>query len=647
MVRVKRFIRIGLTIAGLLVVLLFLSRNLIVNGIFKNVTSKVKNRYGVSVTANTVKVKGISTFELQNLLVATSDTLFYSDLFKVRLNPFYLATLKINPKQVDISNAQVKVDKLIALVSKPNPDRPTNENTSQSSISKRLYRLVKAFFGLSTATFNIDNLLLTYSDSTYHGNVNIVKWNYHSNNFTSTVNLNDGGSSSWVRITGTTSKRNNSFTATLTADSNAAFIPFTTPILGIKSSFKKIYIDLKATHIEPGKIEVNFNSNIHSLLIEGNRIAQTPVTIDSCGANLLVRLKPDSYIIDTISNLNLNGFRANVGFEYYPYLNRRVKLKLNTGDNKWRSFFDALPQGLFTNLNGIKVNGTFSYSLQVDVPLTNPDSLTIAPDLRSKGFYVLSYGNTNLAMLADTFTHKAYIDNVYVRDIKVNPKSASYVPLSQISPYLQWAVITSEDGGFYNHRGFSLEGITYAMACNIRERRFARGGSTISQQLVKNIFLNQNKNIGRKAEEILITWIIENTGIVSKERILEVYLNIIEWGPNVFGIREASQYYFGKKPSNLTLPEALYLAYIIPRPTKFRYLFDSEGKLKPFVIENFKFVANKMLMRGNIAQQEFDNLTNNPQVVLSGPAKDLLKKEPTTENVEADSDFIELERETN
>lgn len=647
MVRVKRFIRIGLAIAGLLVVLLFLSRNLIVNGIFKNVTSKVKNRYGVSVTANTVKVKGISTFELQNLLVAISDTLFYSDLFKVRLNPFYLATLKINPKQVDISNAQVKVDKLIALVSKPNPDRPTNENTSQSSISKRLYRLVKAFFGLSTATFNIDKLLLTYSDSTYHGNVNIVKWNYHSNNFTSTVNLNDGGSSSWVRITGTTSKRNNSFTATLTADSNAAFIPFTTPILGIKSSFKKIYIDLKATHIEPGKIEVNFNSNIHSLLIEGNRIAQTPVTIDSCGANLLVKLKPDSYIIDTISNLNLNGFRANVGFEYYPYLNRRVKLKLNTGDNKWQSFFDALPQGLFTNLNGIKVNGTFSYSLQVDVPLTNPDSLTIAPDLRSKGFYVLSYGNTNLAMLADTFTHKAYIDNVYVRDIKVNPKSASYVPLSQISPYLQWAVITSEDGGFYNHRGFSLEGITYAMACNIRERRFARGGSTISQQLVKNIFLNQNKNIGRKAEEILITWIIENTGIVSKERILEVYLNIIEWGPNVFGIREASQYYFGKKPSNLTLPEALYLAYIIPRPTKFRYLFDSEGKLKPFVIENFKFVANKMLMRGNIAQQEFDNLTNNPQVVLSGPAKDLLKNEPTTENVEADSDFIELERETN
>jgi len=320
---------------------------------------------------------------------------------------------------------------------------------------------------------------------------------------------------------------------------------------------------------------------------------------------------------------------------------------LNTDDNNWQSLFDALPKGLFTNLSGIRVNGRFNYSLQVDVPLTNPDSLTITPNLRSKGFYVHSYGNTNLAMLADTFTHRAYIDNVYVRDIKVNPKSASYASLDQISPYLQWAVITSEDGGFYHHRGFSLDGITYAMACNIREGRFARGGSTITQQLVKNVFLNQNKNIGRKAEEIIITWIIENTGVVSKERMLEVYLNIIEWGPDVFGIREASQYYFGKKPGSLTLPEALFLAYIIPRPTKFRYLFDTEGKLKPFVTETFLFVASKMLNRENITQQDYDNLASNPQVILTGPAKDLLKIESASENIDFEDYFTEQEEETN
>ena len=636
MIPVKKIIRVGTLVVGILVVLLFLSRNLIVKGIFNIVTSKIKDNYGIAVTASTVKVIGISTFELQNLLVANSDTLLYSDLFKVRLNPFYLALLKINPKQIDISNAQVTIDKLFALAIKPVPVRLTNEKTSQTLNNKSLYRLVRTFFGLSTATFNIDNLTLNYSDSTYYGNVKVVKWNYHSNNFTSTVNLNDNNISSWVTVTGTTHKRNNRLTATLTADSNAAFIPFTSPILGIKSSFKKIYVDLKATHIEPDKIEVSFNSNIHSLLIEGNRIAQTPVSVDSCGASLLLRVMPNNYFVDTISTLKLNGFSAQVGLEYYPYLNRRLKLMLNTCNNKWQSFFDALPQGLFTNLNGIKVNGTFNYSLRVDVPLATPDSLTISPNLRSQGFYVLSYGNTDISMFADTFTHKAYINNVYVRDIKVNPQSASYASLDQISPYLQWAVITSEDGGFYNHRGFSLDGITYAMACNIREKRFARGGSTITQQLVKNVFLNQSKNIGRKAEEIIITWITENTGMVSKERILEVYLNIIEWGPNVFGIREASQYYFGKKPISLTLPEALFLAYIIPRPSKFHYLFDVEGKLKPFVTENFLFVANKMLSRGNITQEDYDNLTVNPQVTLIGPAKHLLKKETDLQDIDAE-----------
>lgn len=645
MIQVKKIIQAGIVAVGVLVVLFFLSRNLIVKGIFNKVTSKIKDSYGIAVTASTVKVKGICTFELQNLLVANSDTLLYSDLFKAKLNPFYLATLRINPKQVDISNAQVKFDELVAFANKPVSERLTNKKTSQTSNSKSLYRLVKVFFGLSTATFNINNLHFTYSDSTYAGKVTIEKWSYSNNNFTSTLTLNDGAKTSRVTVTGTTSKRNNSLTATLTADSNAAYIPFTSPILGIKSSFKKIYVDLKATHIEPDKIEVSFNSNIHSLLIEGNRIAQTPVSVNSCGASLLLRVMHNSYIIDTISTLNLNGFSAQVGLKYYPYLNRRLKLMLNTGNKKWQLFFDALPQGLFTNLNEIKVNGTFNYSLRVDVPLTNPDSLTITPNLKSKGFYVLSYGNTNLAMLADTFTHRAYIDNVYVRDIKVNPKSASYASLDQISPYLQWAVITSEDGGIYTHRGFSLDGITYAMACNIREKRFARGGSTITQQLVKNVFLNQSKNIGRKAEEILITWITENTGMVSKKRILEVYLNIIEWGPNVFGICEASQFYFGKKPSSLSLPEALFLAYIIPRPVKFRYLFDAKGKLKPFVTEKFLFVANKMLSRGNITQQDYDNLTVNPEVTLTGPANELIKKELSPENIDSEEYLTEQDEE--
>jgi len=104
------------------------------------------------------------------------------------------------------------------------------------------------------------------------------------------------------------------------------------------------------------------------------------------------------------------------------------------------------------------------------------------------------------------------------------------------------------------------------MILNIKERRFARGGSTITMQLVKNVFLNRNKTIARKMEEILLVWLIENQQLCSKERMFEVYLNIIELGPHIYGANEAAHFYFNKDASKLTLPESIFIASIIPRP---------------------------------------------------------------------------------
>ena len=92
-------------------------------------------------------------------------------------------------------------------------------------------------------------------------------------------------------------------------------------------------------------------------------------------------------------------------------------------------------------------------------------------------------------------------------------------------------------------------------------------------QLVKNVFLNRNKNFARKLEEALIVWLIENERLTSKERMYEVYLNIVEWGPLVYGIQEASAYYFNKRPSQLNTEESIFLASIIPKPKHFRSSF--------------------------------------------------------------------------
>ena len=153
--------------------------------------------------------------------------------------------------------------------------------------------------------------------------------------------------------------------------------------------------------------------------------------------------------------------------------------------------------------------------------------------------------------------YRAIIKNVLQRPIVVGTENPDYTPLDQISPYLQKCVLTTEDPSFFRHRGFINEAFKQSIIKNIRTKKFARGASTISMQLVKNVFLTREKTLSRKLEEILLVYILENNRVVSKERMLEVYFNIIEWGPDVYGIGEASRFYFQKTPAELSLNECL------------------------------------------------------------------------------------------
>ena len=351
--------------------------------------------------------------------------------------------------------------------------------------------------------------------------------------------------------------------------------------------------------------------------------------IDSASLKLDIKLKPSEICLDSTSTLSLNRLSTSFKSCYTLDKSPTLTLKFKTATTRWQDLVESLPSGLFTHIAGMKLRGTFSYTLKARVNPESPDSLVIEPLLSSSGFGISSFGQTNFYALNDTFTHRVYKDGRWIRNIRVSSDNPEFTPLNHISPFLKWAIITSEDGNFYTHGGFDLDGIRYALACNIRERRFARGGSTITQQLIKNLYLNQEKNIARKAEEMLMVWIIENTAAVSKDRMLEIYLNIIEWGPDVYGIAEAAGYYFNKKPNELTLQESLFLAYIVPRPTKFKYLFDDQDRLKPFLYQNFTDVASKMLMRGYITENDFQAIDSTAlQLPLHGRALELIAVEP-------------------
>lgn len=142
-----------------------------------------------------------------------------------------------------------------------------------------------------------------------------------------------------------------------------------------------------------------------------------------------------------------------------------------------------------------------------------------------------------------------------------------WIPLNRISPYLVKAVLIGEDDKFYHHSGFDIEGIKKAIEKDIKEKKLKYGGSTITQQLAKNLYLTPSKNPVRKIQEAIITWRIEKT--ISKKRILELYLNIAEWGEGIFGAEAASKHHFGKSASQLTAMEAARLAACLPNPVKY------------------------------------------------------------------------------
>jgi monofunctional biosynthetic peptidoglycan transglycosylase len=162
-----------------------------------------------------------------------------------------------------------------------------------------------------------------------------------------------------------------------------------------------------------------------------------------------------------------------------------------------------------------------------------------------------------------------------------------WVPYEQISVQLKRAVIAAEDQKFLDHEGFDVDAIREAYEKNERSGRIRRGASTISQQLAKNLFLSPRRTYLRKAHEAVITLIIE--GLLSKRRILEIYLNVIEWGNGIYGAEAASRYYYGISAAELDAEQSARMAAMIPNPR-----FYAGNRTTPYLEERTEILLTQM-----------------------------------------------------
>ena len=206
-----------------------------------------------------------------------------------------------------------------------------------------------------------------------------------------------------------------------------------------------------------------------------------------------------------------------------------------------------------------------------------------------------------------------------------------WIPLSRIPKHLVDAVIVAEDGTFFTHGGVDWFEVRESLEKDIKEGRAARGASTITQQLAKNLFLSTSKDPVRKVKELIITFLMETE--LEKDRILEIYLNIVEWGPGIFGVEAASETYFGAQAENLTLDQAARLAAVIPSPLRHRP--DSDGK---YVLRRKGIVLERMGARNMVPAS--------PEIPLAGPgvaARDSEGLRPGVPGETAGQDTLEID----
>lgn len=388
----------------------------------------------------------------------------------------------------------------------------------------------------------------------------------------------------------------------------------------------KLYASVQ--NIESSDVATSFtySAAIDSFKINHWRIADNVVVFDSLRCNLKCRVTGNNFYVDSTSTIELNKIKSVFAFniDKEKSLKSSLQMVFNTSAN---DFFGSLPPALFFAFEGMKFKGSVNYNLKFSIDTAQLNNLEFSSALTGKNFGVEKYGTMYFPKINQSFLYDAYDGERFVKSFWIGAENPDFVQLQNISSYLQYAVLTSEDPSFFYHRGFVEESFRESIIENIKERRFVRGGSTISMQLVKNVFLSRQKNISRKLQEALIVWLIENNNICSKERMFEIYLNAIEWGPGIYGIKQAAEFYFAKHPSELSLAESIYLSSIIPRPKYFKYNFDKEGKLKPYLGSYYKLITNRMLSKTWITS--FDTLNLQPQVILKGEAlKLILPNEP-------------------
>jgi hypothetical protein len=314
-----------------------------------------------------------------------------------------------------------------------------------------------------------------------------------------------------------------------------------------------------------------------------------------------------------------------------------VALAIEVAPAACQALLDSSPQGLLPLVRSARMGGTFGANVNLAFDTRTIDKLALDYRISDECRMIEVPRELAREHFEGSFTYRTYKPDGTIGETTTGPNTTSWTAFDDISPFMIAAVLTTEDGAFYKHKGFNHAAIRSSVQANLKARRFVRGASTITMQLAKNLFLARDKALSRKIEEVILTDYLEQ--IFRKDDMMELYLNVVEFGPDVYGITQAAEYYFGRKPEELNLAECYFLATLLPSPIRYGKLRE-KGEVPETWMRHLHTLMEIAAKNGKITRAELEEGLKEPVVfVRSGdPRPEPRKPVTSTRRDESDDD---------
>ena len=516
----KKYLKIGAWVLGVFLILFisvgayaYSKREALLKKMMAKAISKADKDYGLKIKIGSAGFSGLSTVNMKEISVVPKDrdTLSTIDDITVGVKLFPLIFGNVKLSEINLNKGSLNVvlkDSLTNLdfiLKRKKKDSTTTK--SKVVLSDLAHDLLNEILYKIPDDMEVKDFVMKLNDN----DTASLKF------FTQTATIDGGDLKSTILINDTAAiwhvngkvnpgRRN--FDVMLYAENNKKVeLPYLERKLHTKVSFDTVRTKLDDADYSGDDFKISGSWSIKNLVINQKRISNADVIVPDAKVDAVMLIGENYVALDSASTVFLDKATVHPYLKYTLSPHKIYEMKINAEEQDAQAIFDSFPVGLFESLEGLKVSGKLKYNLDFYLDTSLPDSVKFESTLTPNNFKIVKWGKTDLQKINSDFVYTPYEYGKPMRNITIGPSNPNFTRLEDISSNFKNALLTSEDPSFFRHHGFVEESIRKSIAVNFKEKRFKRGGSTISMQLVKNVFLSRQKTLARKAEEILIVWL--------------------------------------------------------------------------------------------------------------------------------------------